>query len=81
MIANRREKKYQMIKLIKSGRSMRETKSMMKAVTVGLFPEYVKLKDMMDLQALEGGIHTIAMTRNDANQLAKIKFGPRKGGP
>ncbi len=78
MIANRREQKYQMIKLVHSGRTLREAKSMMKAVTVGLHSEYTALNDMKDLQDLEGGLWRIRANRNSAQQIMKIKFGPRK---
>jgi hypothetical protein len=74
----RQEEKYQMIKLVHSGRTLKEAKSMMKAVTVGLSSEYAKSGDLKDLASLEGGLYRIRQTRNDAQQLAKIRFGPRK---
>ena len=72
------EHKYQMIKLIRSGRSMREAKAMIRAAAVGLTPEYAREKDLRDLASLEGGLHRITKTRYDAQQLAKIKFAPRR---
>ena len=77
MNVSRAESKYAMIKLVKSGRTLRETKSMMKAVSVGLTAEYAKGGDLKDLQSLEGGLYRIRQTRNDARQLMKIKFAPR----
>ena len=40
--------------------------------------EYTSESDLKDLQDLEGGLHRIRQTRNDARQLMKIKFAPRK---
>ena len=74
----RNEAKYQMIKLVLSGRTLREAKAMVKAVAMGLDPEYLSKTDANDLASLEGGLHTIATTRGSAQQLAKIKFKPRK---
>ena len=67
-----------MIKLVHSGRTLTEAKSMMKAVTVGLHSEYTALDDMKDLQDLEGGLWRIRTNRNSAQQIMKLKFGPRK---
>ena len=58
-----RQKKYQMIKLIKSGRTLAEAKAMMKAVSVGLHSDFSKLQDIKDLQDLEGGLYRIRQTR------------------
>jgi hypothetical protein len=74
----RQEHKYQMIKLVLSGRTLRETKAMMKAVAVAATAEYMTERDKNNLLALEGGINSIAMTRNQANQLAMIRFQPRR---
>ena len=78
MIASRSEQAYQMIKLIKSGRTLGETKAMMKAVTVGLHSDFSKLQDIKDLQALEGGLYRIRQTRKQRQGLLKVKFAPRK---
>lgn len=78
MTTVRQEEKYQLIKLVRSGRTLGEAKSMMKAVTVGLSSEYAKSSDLKDLTSLEGGLYRIRQTRNDARQLQKIRFGPRK---
>ena len=67
-----------MIKLIRSGRSMREASALVRSATVGLSTEYASRKDLRDLASLEGGLHSITKTRYDAMQLAKIKFAPRK---
>jgi len=77
-IQTRAEKHYIMIKLIKSGRSLNEANAMMKAASAGLFPINAQSGDLQDLQSLEGGLHRIRQTRNDAKQLMKIKFAPRK---
>jgi len=72
------EHKYQIIKLIRSGRSMREASALVRSAAVGLTTEYASKKDLRDLASLEGGLHSITKTRYDAKQLAKIKFAPRK---
>mgnify|MGYP006083377165 CR=1 FL=1 len=74
----RSEAKYAMIKLIRSGRTLREAKSMMKAGSVGLTKEYAKGGDLKDLQNLEGGLHRIGKYRQQAQGLLKVKFAPRK---
>ena len=74
----RNEAKYQMIKLIRSGRTLSEAKAIMKAGSVGLTSEYAKPGDLKDLQDLEGGLYRIGMNRNDAKQIMKIRFAPRK---
>ena len=66
-----------MIKLVLSGRTLREAKAIMKAASVGLTTEYAKSGDLKDLQALEGGLHRIRQTRGQAQSLMKIKFAPR----
>ena len=73
----RNEAKYQLIKLVKSGRTLKEAKSLTKALSVGLTTEYAKAGDLKDLQNLEGGLGRIRQTRNDARQIMKLKFAPR----
>ena len=73
----RNEAKYALIKLVRSGRSLREAKALMKVGTVALTTEYAKAGDLKDLQNLEGGLHRIRQTRNDAKQIMKLKFAPR----
>ena len=73
----RNQAKYQMLKLVRSGRSLREAKALMKVGTVALTTEYAKAGDLKDLQNLEGGLHRIRETRNDAKQIMKLKFAPR----
>jgi hypothetical protein len=75
---SRNEAKYQMLKLIHSGRTLGEAKAIVRATAMGLDPEYLAEGDMRDLGKLEGGIHSIAANRGSARQLAKIKFQPRK---
>ena len=77
LTTTRQEHKYQMIKLMKSGRSLRETKALVKSIAVASTSEYMRKKDLEDILALEGGIHSINTNRNDAQQLMKIKFSPR----
>ena len=78
MIANRSEQAFQMIKLIKSGRTLGEAKAMMKAVSVGLHSDFSKLQDIRDLQDLEGGLWRIRQTRKQRQGFLKVKFAPRK---
>ena len=74
----RNEAKYQMLKLIHSGRTLGEAKAIVRATAMGLDPEYASEKDLTDLASLEGGLHSIATNRESAKQLAKIRFQPRK---
>jgi hypothetical protein len=74
----KRERKYQMLKLIHSGRTLKEAKAEMKAVAVGLTSEYAKEGDLKDLQSLEGGLYRIGQTRKQAQGLLKVRFAPRK---
>ena len=74
----RNEAKYQMIKLVKSGRTMTEAKAILRATAMGLDAEYASKKDVDDLGAIEGGIHRLLMTRGDAQKVARVKFTPRK---
>jgi len=75
------EYKYQMIKLIKSGRTLSEAKAMAKAVTVGLTDEYVSQTDKRNLLSLEGTLSRLTRTRSQAVDLMKIRFGPRDAYP
>ena len=81
MTTERQEQKYQMLKLMHSGRSLRESKAMAKAAAVGLTREYSKQKDRKDLQGIEGTIGRLIRTRGDAKKLANLYFGPRKQYP
>ena len=78
MIATRSEQAFQMIKLVKSGRTLGEAKAMMKAVSVGLHSDFSKLQDIKDLQDLEGGLYRMRQTRKQRQGLLKVKFSPRK---
>ena len=77
MKVERNQAKYQLIKLVKSGRTLKEAKALIKGVAVGLTTEYAKAGDLKDLQNLEAGLHRIHQTRNDAKQIMKLKFAPR----
>lgn len=81
MTTQRQEQKYQMLKLLHSGRSFREAKAMAKAGAVGLTGEYSKQKDRKDLQAIEGTLDRLVRTRGDSKKLAMLRFGPRKQYP
>jgi len=80
MSAPRNEQKYFMLRLIHSGRTLREAKALMYAVATGLHPEYTASGDLKDLQDLEGGLSRIGMmTRANAKRLSfKRLFRPRK---
>lgn len=77
----RQETKFQMIKLIKSGRTLNEAKALTKALSVGLTPEYLSKKDEKDLLSLEGGLDRLTRTRAQQKDLLKIKFAPRRSFP
>jgi hypothetical protein len=78
MSAERREKKYQMLKLVHSGRTLGEAKALIKAVSVGLTGEYAKQRDIIDLLALEGTLYKLTGTRAAKTDLWKLKVEPRK---
>ena len=80
MSTPRNQQKYFMLKLIHSGRTLTEAKSLMYAVAEGLHPEYTASGDLKDLRDIEGGLHRISlMTRTDAKKLSyKRLFKPRK---
>ena len=82
MSVERNEAKYQLIKLVRSGRTLTEAMSMMKAASAALHPEYTSAKDINNLATLEGGLNRLAMTRNQAKKLTYKKFfKPRKDYP
>ena len=81
MTTQRQEEKYQMLKLIHSGRTLKEAKAMTKATAVGLFPEYSRQKDRSDLEGVEGSLDRLLRTRGDAKKLVELRFGPRKRFP
>ena len=81
MTTLRQEQKYQMIKLIRSGRSLRESKSMAKAGAVALTSRYSRAKDRKDLESIEGTVDRLVRTRGDAKRLAAVRFGPRRDYP
>ena len=73
----RAEAKYQMIKLVRSGRTLAEAKAIVRAAAMGLDPEYAASRDVKDLASLEGGLHRLTMNRGQAKDFAAIKFAPR----
>ena len=52
----RREKRYQMIKLMLSGRSLREIQALNKSVAVAFHKDYADQNKVENLLKLEGGI-------------------------
>jgi len=78
--APRNEQKYQMIKLVKSGRTITEAQALMKAASTGLHPEYTSVKDLKDLAKLEG-INHLLMTRKQATKLMDLRFPPPRSYP
>ena len=75
MPAPRNEQKYNMIKLVQSGRTIAEAKALMKAASTGLDPEYTSAKDLKDLAKLEG-INHLLLTRKQATKLLDLRFPP-----
>ena len=77
MNTTRNEVKYQLLKLVHSGRSFTEAKAMMKSVTGAFLPEYTDRNKMKDIMSLEGGMNYLTQTRIDAKRLMEIRFKPR----
>ena len=80
MSAPRNEQKFQLIKLVQSGRTFTEARSMVKATSTVLDPEYVSAKDLTALAKLEGFNHLL-LTRGQALDLMRIKFPASRGYP
>ena len=80
MSAARSEIKYQYLKLVHSGRSLREAKALVKAGAAGLHPEYASAKDLKDLGKLEGLSHLL-MTRPQGIDLMGLKLKPTRAYP
>jgi hypothetical protein len=72
------EYKYQFIKLVKSGRTLREAKAMAKAVAVGLSDEYANAKHKDELLRIKGGLERLTMTGAQARSLMAVKFSRPK---
>ena len=77
----RQETKFQMLRLIKSGRTLREAKALTKALAVGLTPEYLAKKDEKDLLSIEGGLDRLTRTRAQQIDFLKVKFKPKTSFP
>lgn len=73
MKAARNEQKYQLIKLVRSGRTLTEAKALMKAASAALHPEYTSAKDLNDLAKLEGLNHLL-LTRPQGIKLYELKL-------
>ena len=69
----RNEAKYQFIKLVKSGRTLSETKALTKSAAAGLHSEYTSEKDLRALEALEN-INHLLLTRAHAVELMELKL-------
>ena len=78
MNTTRNEVKYQLLKLVHSGRSFTEAKAMMKSVTGAFLPEYTSEADLNDILSLEGGLDRLTHSRIDAKRLMELKFTPRE---
>ena len=70
MSQERREKKYQWLKLHHSGRTLTEIKALTKAGAVGLSDEYAPKKGRKNLEKLYGFIERVSMTRQRAIDLS-----------
>jgi len=77
----RQETKYQMIKLIKSGRTLREANALVKALSVGLTPEYLEKEAERNLSTIEYGFSKLTRTRAQQINFLKFKFKPRPSFP
>ena len=73
-----RERKYQSIKLAKSGRSLSEIKSFMKTGTAHLTDEYVNPQDLNALSQLAYGLNYIRLSRGQANEILKLRFNQNR---
>lgn len=72
-----RERKYQAIKLAKSGRSLREIKAFMKTGTAHLTDEYVGRKDLNALSQLAYGLKYLELRRPQGREILKMRFPKR----
>jgi len=72
------EEKYQLIKLVKSGRTLAEAKALAKSATVAMRTDYANAQDVKVINSIEGGIHNLLMTRGDARKIMLAKFEPRR---
>lgn len=73
-----REEKYQLIRLVKSGRSLVEAKALAKSATVAMRDDYASKKDVKVINSIEGGLHNLLMTRGDAQKIMRARFEPRR---
>ena len=68
------EETYQLIKLVKSGRSLAEIKALAKSATVAMRDNYANQKDVNVINSIEGGLHNLLMTRGDAVKIMKANL-------
>ena len=82
MSKERREMKYQWLKLHHSGRTLSEIKALTKGASVGLSDEYAPKKGRQNLESVYGFIERVRMTRGQAADLsAKKMLRPTKNYP
>ena len=82
MSQERREMKYQWLKLHHSGRTLSEIKALTKGASVGLSDEYAPKKGRQNLESVYGFIERVRMTRGQAADLsAKKMLRPTKNYP
>src|SRR6056300_330767 len=78
-MVERNELKYQYIKLMKGGYSLRDIRAMMRSVTAGIDDEYVDKKEKQSLSHLVGGLQYL--TRRNAIDVMKLKFSEPRSLP
>jgi len=72
---SRAEKKYQFLKLMHSGRSLKEIKALQKSASVALDDEYAKGKQKQSLLSLAVGWKSL--TREGARDIMLVRFTPK----
>jgi len=77
----RQDQKFQITKLVRSGRTLNEAMAQTKGVAVGLFSEYGNRKEEDAILDIEGTLHRLTRTRGQAISLAKLRFGRRRALP
>lgn len=72
------ERRYQAIRLAKSGRSLKEIQAFMKTGSTLLERDFANEKDLNTLSTLEYGLERFLLTRGQSKELMRLRFGPRK---
>lgn len=70
---NRPEIKYALIKLVKSGRSFRESMALAKTLSGAMLEDYLNGKDIEDILSISGGLEDIKKKR----PVSQIRFQPK----